>query len=113
VSCCTAVEKLRVVTCSRVTQVRVPLYSGGKVANRNVWEIALTWPISLYTTVARTHMNTYAAKVWDLSIVQGPFSVAPCQALALRFATFAVCCSCATNRFTRALPPEPCTTPGA
>jgi hypothetical protein len=24
-------------------------------------------------------MYTYDAKVWDLSIVQGPFSVAPCQ----------------------------------
>jgi hypothetical protein len=34
-------------------------------------------------------MYTYDAKVWDLSIVQGPFSVAPCQILAFRFATFA------------------------
>jgi hypothetical protein len=40
-------------------------------------------------------MYTYAAKVWALSIVQGPFSVAPCQTyvgvptLALRFAFFA------------------------
>jgi hypothetical protein len=33
-------------------------------------------------------MYTHAANVWDLSIVQGPlFSVAPCQTLALRFAT--------------------------
>jgi hypothetical protein len=31
----------------------------------------------------------YAAKVWDLSIVQGAFSVAPCQTLALRFTTSA------------------------
>jgi hypothetical protein len=46
-------------------------------------------PISLCTIVARTHMYTYAAKVWDVSIVQGPFSVAPCQTLTLRFATFA------------------------
>jgi hypothetical protein len=38
-------------------------------------------PISLYTIAARTHMNTYAAKVWDSSILQGPFSVAPCQTL--------------------------------
>jgi hypothetical protein len=36
---------------------------------------------ALWRTVARTHMNTYGAKVWDLSIVQGPFSVAPCQTL--------------------------------
>jgi hypothetical protein len=28
-------------------------------------------PISLSRFVARTHMYTYAAKVWDLSIVQG------------------------------------------
>jgi hypothetical protein len=35
-------------------------------------------PIPLDTMVARTHIYTYAAKVWDLSIVQGPFSVAPC-----------------------------------
>ena len=28
-------------------------------------------------------------KVWDFSIVQGPFSVAPCQTLVSRFATFA------------------------
>jgi hypothetical protein len=46
-------------------------------------------PISLDTTVARTEGYTYAANVWDLSIVQGPFSVAPCQTLALRFAIFA------------------------
>jgi hypothetical protein len=35
-----------------------------------------------FTSVARTHMYAYAAKVWDLCIVQGPFSVAPCQTLA-------------------------------
>jgi hypothetical protein len=28
--------------------------------------------------------------VWDLSIVQGPFSAAPCQTLAFRFATVCV-----------------------
>jgi hypothetical protein len=33
-------------------------------------------------------MYTHASKVWDLSIVQGPFSVAPCQTLLVRFATF-------------------------
>jgi hypothetical protein len=37
--------------------------------------------------VPRTEGYTYG--VWDLSLVQGPFSVAPCQTLALRFATFA------------------------
>jgi hypothetical protein len=39
--------------------------------------LAPSMAISLHTTVARTHMYPYAAKVWDLSIVQGPFSVAP------------------------------------
>jgi hypothetical protein len=32
-------------------------------------------PISLDTIVARTRMYTYAANVWDLSIVQGPSPV--------------------------------------
>jgi hypothetical protein len=33
-------------------------------------------PIPLDTIVARTHMYTYAAKDWDLSIVQGtPFTI--------------------------------------
>jgi hypothetical protein len=36
-------------------------------------------PISLDMIVSRTHMYTYAAKVWDLSIVQGPVSVAQCH----------------------------------
>jgi hypothetical protein len=47
-----------------------------RFANRNDvgWEIAHEAvsrrpPISLYTIVARTHMYTYAAKVWNLSIV--------------------------------------------
>jgi WD40 repeat protein len=40
-------------------------------------------------------MYTYAAKFWDLSIVQGPFSVAPCLTLTLRFATFPSLCSVA------------------
>ena len=34
-------------------------------------------PISLYTIVAHTEGYTYDVGVWDLSIVQGPFSVAP------------------------------------
>jgi hypothetical protein len=47
---------------------------------------------SLCTIVARTHTYTYAAKVWGLSIVQGPFSVVPCPTL--RFATFASLDTC-------------------
>jgi hypothetical protein len=68
-----------------------------KVANRDVWDFG--WggcspgrftrhpPISLYTMITRTGGYAYAVGVWDLSldlsldlsIVQGPFSVAPCQ----------------------------------
>jgi hypothetical protein len=43
-------------------------------------------PIPLDTMVPRNEGFTYAAKAWDLSIVQGPFSRAPCQNLTLRFA---------------------------
>jgi hypothetical protein len=43
-------------------------------------------PISLYTMVPRTGSYAYDVGVWDLSIIQGPFSVAPCQTV-LRFAT--------------------------
>jgi hypothetical protein len=46
------------------------------------WEIAHEAvsrhpPISINTIVARTHMYTHDANVWDLSIVQGPFSCCP------------------------------------
>jgi hypothetical protein len=40
------------------------------------------------TIVARTEGYTHAANVWALCLVQGPISVAPCQTLTLRFATF-------------------------
>ena len=41
-------------------------------------------PISLYTMVPRTEGYTYAAKVWDSSLVQGPFSVAKPQEVTIR-----------------------------
>jgi hypothetical protein len=44
---------------------------------------------SLSGAVAYTHVYTYAAKVWEMCLVQGPFSVARCQTLPLRFATLA------------------------
>jgi hypothetical protein len=44
-------------------------------------------PISLSTIVARIEGYTYAAKGWAVSLVQGPFPVAPCQTLFVRFAT--------------------------
>ena len=56
-------------------------------------------PNSLHAIVPRTHMYTYDANVWDLSIVQRPFSVAPCLTRTLRFATcpprYCVCASVA------------------
>jgi hypothetical protein len=43
--------------------------SGGRTLTR----VSRRPPISLYMIVARAHMYTYAAKFWDLSIVQGHF----------------------------------------
>jgi 3'-phosphoadenosine 5'-phosphosulfate (PAPS) 3'-phosphatase len=64
---------------------------GFRVGDRSRGRFATPADFPLH--VARTHMYTYAAKVWDLSLVQGPVSVAPCETLALRFATFASLCS--------------------
>jgi hypothetical protein len=47
-------------------------------------------PIPLYTTVPLTGDYAYNVGVWDLSIVQGPFSVAPCPTLTFRFRNFCV-----------------------
>jgi hypothetical protein len=65
-----------------------PELSSLKVASRNGrdfsgWEIAhgavkRRPPISLDTVVPRTGGYAYGVGVWDSSIVQGPFSVAPC-----------------------------------
>jgi hypothetical protein len=46
-------------------------------------------PNSLSTIVSRTECYTYAANVWDLSLVQGPFSAAPCQTLPVRYSLLA------------------------
>jgi hypothetical protein len=54
---------------------RVVGISGGRGAHAAV---SRRPPIPLFTIVARTHMFTYNANVLG-SIVQGPFSVAPCQ----------------------------------
>jgi hypothetical protein len=65
-----------------------------KVANRNVWDFGWEIAHGAFRDARRFPSTrwypcsggyTYAAKVWDLSIIQGPFSVAPCQPLALRF----------------------------
>jgi hypothetical protein len=63
----TTTKKLRIVTVG---------ISGGSRAHAAVSRRA---PVSLCTIVARTEGYTYAAKVWALFIVQGPFSVAPCE----------------------------------
>jgi hypothetical protein len=44
-------------------------------------------PISLYKMVPRTGDYTYDVRAWDSSILQGPFSIAPCRTLIFRFAT--------------------------
>ena len=46
-------------------------------------------PISLYTIIPSTGNYTYGVGVWDLSIVQGPFSVGRAKPPIVRFATFA------------------------
>jgi hypothetical protein len=45
-------------------------------------------PIRITGIVSRTQGYTYDVKLRALCIVQGPFSVAPCQTLLVRFATF-------------------------
>jgi hypothetical protein len=74
-------------------------YSDAKVANRDFgdfgWEIAhgavsRRPPISLDTMVPRTRGYAYDVGVWDLFIVQGPFSVAPCQTLTCSIRNFCV-----------------------
>ena len=77
--------------------VRVwPLHSDGKAANRTGFTDEVTRPFRdarrfpLDGGVARAGGYTHAARFWAVSLVQGgAFSVAPCQTLAVRFATFA------------------------
>jgi hypothetical protein len=79
-TCCprTAMRKLRIVRIVR------RMYVGWEIAHGAVTRRP---PISLHTIVPRTGGFTYDVGVWGLSIVQGPFSVAPCQTPTLRFAT--------------------------
>jgi hypothetical protein len=76
-----------------------PAYSDGKVANRNdrdFFGVGVAHggftrrpPISLHTMVHRTGGFAYDVGVWELSIIQGPFSGrAVPNPLVLRFATF-------------------------
>jgi hypothetical protein len=52
---------------------------------------------SLYTIVARTEGYTFAAKVWALSIVQRPVSVAPCETLIVTIRNFSTLWSLTPN----------------
>jgi hypothetical protein len=63
--CCAAMQKLRIVTCGGF---------GWEIAHAAV---SRRPPIPLFAIVARTEGYTYVAKVWDLSIVQGPFFCRP------------------------------------
>ena len=73
-------------------------YNDAKVANRNCggfgWEMAHA-AVSLDRIVARAEGYTFAATVWDLSIVEGPFSAAPCHnpSITLRFAPSRLRCA--------------------
>jgi hypothetical protein len=83
------------------------LRSDATVASRGVedsgWGIAHAPrpPISLYTMATRTGGYAYDVGVWDVSIVQGPFSVAPCPTPTLRFALLYVVevCLCHMMQF--------------
>ena len=88
------------VACTHLRTTHVVAYSDEKVAKseRSVsfgWEIAHVAvsprpPISLDTSVSRTEGYTHAASVWDLCIVQGPFSVAPCQNISVTIRNFLI-----------------------
>jgi hypothetical protein len=76
----TAMQKLRIVTVG---------FSGGRWLTRPFRDV------SLDKIVARAEGYTFAATVWDLSIVEGPFSAAPCHnpSITLRFAPSRLRCA--------------------
>jgi hypothetical protein len=90
----------RALRCVQVTPLHPArfAYSDGKVANRDLRfrvgdrsrAVSRRPPISLDAIVHRTGGYTYYVGVWDLSIVQGPFSVAPCQTLKATIRTFCI-----------------------
>ena len=59
---------------------------GGVMSSRGRYATPAEFPPHDGTPYRRLHVR---CKVWEMSIAQGPFSVAPCETLALRFATFA------------------------
>ena len=54
--------------------------SGGRSLTRPLRDASFP-PVSLDTVVARTECYTYDVGVWDVHLVQGPFSAAPCSTL--------------------------------
>jgi hypothetical protein len=57
-----------------------------EIASRGRFATLADFPLQY---VARTEGYMHGAKVWDVSLVQGPVPVALCRTLVLRFATFA------------------------
>jgi hypothetical protein len=81
-------EAERTMQLARQAQVPGPTQRCKKVANRDVQGVSggrsssrgrYVTPICLYAMVPRTGGYTHDVGGWDLSILQGPFSVAPCR----------------------------------
>jgi hypothetical protein len=92
-------QRVRLLTPQRVRLLTPQRERRREVANRGVrgfWvgdrsgAVTRRPPVSLYTVVLRTGCYAHDVEVWDLSVIQGPFSVAPCQTLTLRFATLSL-----------------------
>jgi hypothetical protein len=71
--------------------------SGGRSLTRFV---SRRPPISLYMRVPRTGGYAYDVGVWGLSIVQGPFSVAPVPNPRVTIRSFCVAVPCAVRKDT-------------
>ena len=89
-------EKLRIVTSG---------VSGGRWVHAAV---SRRPPISLYAIAARSHVFTYGASVWDKTLVQGPFSVAPflCRTQTIPIRNFCVACKLVASRGLGLRPPR-------
>ena len=67
-------------TTYNLLKVRTGTNLGGRVGSRGCF-------LSRHITLNSTEGYTYSAIVWAVSLVRGPFSVAPCQTLAVRCAS--------------------------
>jgi hypothetical protein len=70
-------------------KLRIVTLSGFRVGDRSRGRYATPAGFPRHECSSYRGLYTHPPKVRDLSIVQGPFSVDPCQTLMLRFATFA------------------------